>query len=167
MLLCFFVQVSKAMQRWFWKLLQQLWASPVCRTLVTNLFLIVAIGDFNAKSSNLCAGDTATSVGSKSEPKTSQFGLQQIINEPTHIQGNSASCIDLFFSSQPNMVMSSGIHSSRHQNICHRQIIFAKFNLKVHYRPIFENEVCHFKKTNTNHIEKAVNGFPWKRSSAN
>ena len=132
----------------------------------TNPFLIVAINDFNAKSSNWYTDDTTTSEGSKIEAITSQFGLQQIINEPTHIQGQSVSCIDLIFSSQPNLVMSSGIHSSLHQN-CHHQIIFAKFNLKVHYPPPYERELWHFKKANTGHIKRAINGFPWERSFAN
>ena len=79
----------------------------------TNPFLIVAIGDFNAKSSNWYTGGTTTFEGSKIETITSQFGLQQIINEPIHIQGKSESCIDLIFSSQPNLVMSSGILLSR------------------------------------------------------
>ena len=123
----------------------------------TNLFSIVAIGDFNAKSSNWYTSDITSFEGSKIEAITSQFGLQQIINEPTHIQGKSVSCIDLIFSSQPNLVMSPGIHSSLHQN-CHYQIIFAKFSLKVHYPPPYECEVWHFKKANT------INGFPWERS---
>ena len=62
--------------------------------------------------------------------------------------------------------MSSGIHSSLHQN-CHHQIIFAKFNLKVHYPPFYEREVWHFKKANTDHIKRAINEFPWERSFAN
>ena len=97
----------------------------------TNLFFIVSIGDFNARPNNWYTGYTTTFEGAKTEAITSQFGLQQIINEPTHIQGQSVPCIDLIFSSQPNLVMSSGIHSSLRQN-CHHQIIFAKFNLKVH-----------------------------------
>ena len=132
----------------------------------TNPFLIVAIGDFNAKSSNWYTGDTTAFEGSKIEAITSQFGLQQIINKPTHIQGKSESCIDLIFSSQPNLVKSLGIHSSLHQN-CHHQIIFAKFNLKVHYPPPYEREVWHFKKANTDHIKRAINEFPWERSFAN
>ena len=48
----------------------------------------------------------------------STFGLQEIINEPTHIIGDSSSCIDLIFISQPNLVMESGVHSSLHPN-CH------------------------------------------------
>ena len=132
----------------------------------TNPFLMVAIGNFSAKSSNWYTGDTTTSEGSKIEAITSQFGLQQIINEPTHIQGKSESCIDLIFFSQPDLMMSSGIHSSLHQN-CHHQIIFAKFNLRVHYPPPYEREVWHFKKANTDHIKRPINGFPWERSFAN
>ena len=131
--------------------------------LATNPFLIAVIGDFNAKSSNLYTGDTTTSKGSKIEAITSQFGLQQIINEPTHIQRHFLSYIDLIFSSQPNLVMSSGIHSSLHQNR-HHQIIFS---LKFHYSSPYEREVWHFKKANTDHIKRAINEFPWERSFAN
>ena len=76
------------------------------------------------------------------------------------------SCIDPVFSSQPNLVMSSGIHSSLHQN-CHHQITFTKFSLKVHYPLPYEREVWHFKKENMGHIKRAINGFPWERSFAN
>ena len=51
----------------------------------TNLFLTVAIGNFNAKSSNQYTDDTTNFEGSKIQATTSQFGLQQIINEPTPI----------------------------------------------------------------------------------
>ena len=132
----------------------------------SNPFLIVTIGDFNAASSNWYTGDTTTFEGSEIETTTSQFGLQQIINEPTHIQGKSVSCIDLIFSFQPNLVISSGIHSSLHQN-SHHQMIFAKFKLKVYYPPSCEHEVWHFKIANTDHIKRALNGFPWERSFAN
>ena len=131
-----------------------------------NHFLIAAIGDFNAKSSNWYTGDTNAFEDSKIEAITSQFGLQQIINEPTHIQGKSESCIGLIFSSQPNLMMFLGIHSSLHQN-GHHQIIFAKFNLKVHYPPTYEHEVWHFKKANIDDIKRAINGFPWEGSFAN
>ena len=42
----------------------------------TNPFLIVAINDFNAKSSNWYTDDATTSEGSQTEAITSQFGLQ-------------------------------------------------------------------------------------------
>ena len=49
-----------------------------------NLFLLVAVGDFNAKSTNWCANDRTIFEGNKIEHITSQFGLGQIINEPKH-----------------------------------------------------------------------------------
>ena len=62
--------------------------------LATNSFLIVAIGDFNAKSSNMYTGDTSTSEDSKIEAIASQFRLQQIINEPTEFKGKYVPCIN-------------------------------------------------------------------------
>ena len=66
-------------------------------------FLTIALGDFNIKS-NL-KGDKTSYKVSKIDAITSQFGLQQLINEPTHFVTDSTSCIDLIFTSQPNLVM--------------------------------------------------------------
>ena len=132
----------------------------------TNSFLIVAIGDFNVEFSNWYTGDATTFEGSKIETITSHIRLQQIIYEPTHIQEKSVSYINLIFSSQPNLVMSLGIHSSLQQN-CHYVIVFAKFNLKIYYPPSYEREVWHFKKANTDRIKRALNGFPLEMSFAN
>ena len=54
-----------------------------------------------------------------------------------HIIGDSSSCIDLTFTTQPDLVMESGIHSSFHSN-CHHYVTFAKFNLKINY-PLLMN----------------------------
>ena len=77
-----------------------------------NPFLVVAIGDFNAKSKCWYINDSTTSQGNVLENITSQFGLQQIIKEPTHILDNSSSCIDLIFTSQPNLITESGVYPS-------------------------------------------------------
>ena len=60
--------------------------------------------------------------GSQIEFLASQFAMSQVINEQTHILDNSKSCIDLIFTSQPNMIIDSGVHPSLHPN-CHHQII--------------------------------------------
>ena len=49
-----------------------------------NPFLIVALGDFNAKTTNWYKNDLNFYEGLKINTVTSQFGLQQLINEPTH-----------------------------------------------------------------------------------
>ena len=56
--------------------------------------------------------------------------LYHIINEPTH--ENSSYCINFTFTSQPNLVVDSGIHPFSHPN-CHDQIVYVKFNLKIHF----------------------------------
>ena len=50
-----------------------------------------------------------------------QFCLQQLIHELTHILGNSYSCIDLTFTSEPKLAMESRVHPSLYPN-CHHQI---------------------------------------------
>ena len=80
-----------------------------------------------------------------------QCGLYQVINEPTHFLENSSSCIDLIIASQPNLIAESEVHPSLHQN-CHHQVIYAKFNFKVHYPPPYEREVWHYKEADADLI---------------
>ena len=72
--------------------------------LANKPFLTVVLGDFNVKSNLWCKSDKKSYEGSKIEGIASQFGLQQLINEPTHHTRDSSSCIDLIFASQPNLV---------------------------------------------------------------
>ena len=53
-------------------------------TLANNPFLTVVLGDFNVKSNLQCKSDETSYEGSKIDGITSQFRLQQLINEPTH-----------------------------------------------------------------------------------
>ena len=99
-----------------------------------NPFLLVAIGDFNAKSKVWYCNDNTTSQGKALENVTSQFGLHQVIKEPTHILHNSSSCIDLTFASQQNLITESGVHPSLHPNWLH-QLIYAKSNFQIYYSP--------------------------------
>ena len=123
--------------------------------------LLLYFGDSNAKSKDRCPIDITSFEGSEHDFLTSQFGLSQIIKEPTHILDNSRSCIDLIFTSQPNMVIDSGVHASLHSN-CHHQIIYAKFDLKIIYPPPYERMVWHFKDANSDHIKSAINIFDWE-----
>ena len=66
--------------------------------------------------------------------------MSQVIKEPNRILDNSKSCVDLIFTSQPNITMDTGVHLSLHSN-CHHQIIYAKLDLKVFYSPRYERTV--------------------------
>ena len=107
---------------------------------LNNHFMLVAIRDLNAKSKNWYPLDRTTYEGNVIESITSNFGLHQLIHDPTHILEKSSSCVDLIFTFQPNMVVNSNVHSSLHAN-CRHQILFAKFDLKVYYPPPYEREV--------------------------
>ena len=131
-----------------------------------NPFLFVALGDFNAKLSQWHDKDSSTSEGISIENITSQSGLHQIINEPTHILENSSPCIDLIFTSQPNLSVESGTQPSFHPN-CHHEIIYAKFNLEVLYPPPYTREVWHYKDSNVDLIRRSINEFDWDRAFAN
>ena len=109
--------------------------------LCGNPFLTVMIGDFNAKSKDWCSIDITSFEGSELD--------------------NSRPCIDLICTSQPNMVIDSGVHASLHLN-CHHQIIYPKFDIKIYYPPPYERTVWHFKHANSDHIKRAIDIFHWE-----
>ena len=107
-----------------------------------NLFLTVAIGDFNAVSSTCWTDDQTTQEGLKIENLLSQFSFSQVVNNPTHIFQNFNSCIDLLFTNQQNLITDLGVHLSIHSN-CHYQIIYGKFNFKIFYPPQYGRHIWH------------------------
>ena len=64
------------------------------------------------------------------------------------------------------MVLESGVHQSLHQN-CHRQIIFAKFNLKVYYPRPYERTIFHYSQANVDDIQQVINNFDWENALVN
>ena len=89
-----------------------------------NLFSMVALGDFNAKSSNWNNEDNTSNKGRKIDAVTSQNSLHQEINEPTNILNNSSSSIDLVF----NKTRSSPFFTpkvSSSNNLCKIQLRYS------------------------------------------
>ena len=123
-----------------------------------NPFMISVLGDFNAKSNNWHKNDITSYEGSMVDPVTSNY-------EPTHTLNFPSSCIDLISTSQPNLVMESGVHLS-HLYI-QFVIIFAKFNLSILYLPPYKRTVWFYKKANPELIQKAINEFDWIRAISN
>ena len=97
--------------------------------------LFVVTGDFNARSSSWWCNDINTIERSHLYSLTSSNDFSQLINEPTNIQTNNSSCIELMFTNQPNLSVNSGVHSSLHPN-CHHQIVHTSFNLDIYYPTI-------------------------------
>ena len=128
--------------------------------------MISALDDFKAKSNNWCKNNITFHEGSMVDAVTSNYQLYQLFQEPTHTRNLSSSCIDLIFTSQPNLVMESGVYSSLHPS-CHDQIIFAKFNLSILYPSPYERTVWSYEKANPELIRRAINEFDWTRALSN
>ena len=73
-----------------------------------NTFLLVVLYDFYAKLSQRHDKGSSTSERMSVESIMSQFGLHQIINEPTPILENLSLCIDLIFKLSTNLSVESG-----------------------------------------------------------
>ena len=67
---------------------------------------------------------------------------------------------------QPNLITEPGVYASLHPN-SHHQIIFAKFNLQIHYPPPYFCDVWHYQDANTDHIRRAIAMFDWDRAFVN
>ena len=125
-------------------------------------YLSIITGDFNARSSSWWSKDSNTPEGLKLFSLTSANGFSQLINEPTHFQGNSSSCIDLIFTNQGNLSVNSGVHTSLHPK-CKHQIIHSSFNLNIYYPPPYQRLIWDYKKADPLKISKALDSVNWER----
>ena len=85
---------------------------------------------------------------------------EQVINEPTHILSNSASCIDLIFADKPNLIMESGVLPSLHAK-CHHQIVYSKLNVNGIYPSPYQRLIWDYKKAIVDGIRKSLNSVHW------
>ena len=124
--------------------------------------LSIITGDFNARSQSWWSNLIIITEGSKLLALSSLNGFSQLINEPTHIQTNSTSCIDLIFSDKPGLSVNYGVHSTLHPN-CHHQIIYSTFNLDICYphSPAYQRLVWDYEKADPNNIRKVLNLVNW------
>ena len=75
--------------------------------------------------------------------------------------GNSASCIDLIFTNQSNLVIDSGVHPSLHTN-CHHSIVYSKLNVNVKFTQPYERLVWDYNKADTEKIKKSTKRVHWE-----
>ena len=90
--------------------------------------------------------------------------MNQIIEGPTHILPNSASCIDLIFTTETIFVTDSGVLPSLFPR-CYRQLIFAKVNFTTFFPPAYERRIWDFSSANVNSIiRQSANSVDWDRA---
>ena len=120
---------------------------------------IILTGDFNCRSDSWWVEDDVTKEGTKLSELCDSYCLNQLIEEPTHILGNSLSCIDLTITDQPNLFVDSGVHSSLYAK-SHHQIVFGVVSLSVPRPPPYKGTVWEYDKANIdmiNHDLSSIN----------
>ena len=120
-----------------------------------NTLISVITGDFNAKWSRWWRLDKDNAEGWEINSLTSACGYSQLINKPTHVTKESSSCIDLIFTTSPNLIRETGVELSIFEN-CHHNLIYGIIDFKVPLVPPYLREVWDYKNANVNHIQSAV-----------
>ena len=90
-----------------------------------NPICVIFTWDHNCRWTQWWESDSENNEGKLFEPLALDLGLHQLISEPTHLIGESKSCIDLIFIYQPNLIIESGVNPSLHDQ-CHHQIVYGK-----------------------------------------
>ena len=125
-----------------------------------NPFCVIITGDFNCRSTQWWENDIENNEGKLFEPITSEMGLHQLISEPTHLMGDSKSCIDLIFTDQPNLVIESGVHQSLHEH-CHHQIVYGRLSVSNIALPPHTRKIWYYDKADFVAIKKSIEMFRW------
>ena len=126
-----------------------------------NHFCVVITGDFNCRSTQWWKDDIENTEGKSFEPLTSDIGLHQLISEPTHIIGDSKSCIDLIFTDQPNLIVESGVHPSLHEQ-CHHLIVYGKLSVSNVALPPYTRRIWYYDRADFVAIMKSIEMFHWQ-----
>ena len=94
------------------------------------------------------------------EPMSSDNGLHHLISEPTHLMGDSKSCIDLIFTDQPTLIMKSSFDPSLHEQ-CHHQIVYGKLSVSNVALPPYTRNIWNNDKADFVAIRKCIKMFAW------
>ena len=99
-----------------------------------NPAISIITADFNGKCSKWYSFDTSDNIGKELDTTTLTAGYTQIIGKPTHFTKHSSSCTDLIFTSNPSILVDSGIKKSLCSS-CHHNIIYGKIDFEVPLPP--------------------------------
>ena len=121
-------------------------------------------GDFNARNSEWWNGSGVEWwQGIVLAELAAQYNLNQVIYGSIHILLNSASYIDLIFTTEANYVTNSGVLPLVFPRY-HHQLVFAKVSFITFFPPAYKQGIWDFSRVNINAIRQAVNCVDWDRA---
>ena len=89
-------------------------------------------------------------------------GLEQIVNEPTHIpHAGIETCIDLILTNQPYLFVDKGVIPSP-DPLCKHQIVHGKLNFNVPSPPPYTRKVWDYHLVNITTISRNICAVRWE-----
>ena len=70
------------------------------------------------------------------------------------------SCIELIFTSNPNLINSAGVEMSLFEK-CHHNIVYGKIDFKIPILPPYMKEVWDYKNASAESIQCSVSSIDW------
>ena len=125
--------------------------SPAC-SIIT--------GDVNARSTKWWRLDKENVEGLEINIITRAAGYSQLINQPTHITKDYFTCIELIFTSNPNLINSSGVEMSLFEK-CHHNIAHGKIDFKISIPPPYMREVWDYKNASAESTQLSISSIDW------
>ena len=145
---------SKSIEQF--SLFRQKWEEAIININGCAPTIAIYMRNFIARNSEWWNGDSTNRQGTEVAELAAQYSLNQIIDGPTHILPNSASCIDLIFTTKTNFVPDSRVLPSLFLR-GHRQLVFAKVSFTTFFPPACGRRIWDFSRANLNAIRRAVN----------
>ena len=125
-----------------------------------NPYVSIIIGDLNAKNTRWW-GEVNDKSGMLLYDLFDNLNLIQVIDQPTHFRpGCNPSCIDLITTSEPNLILESGVLPTL-VDTCHHQITFAKIDFNVNHAPPYKRMIWNYDLADDTNIKKCLNDIDW------
>ena len=120
----------------------------------------IITGDFNARSTKWWKLDKENLEGREINIITRAAVYSQLINQSKHLTKYFLSCIDLIFTSNPNLINSSGVEMSLFEK-CHHNIVYGKIDFKIPILTPYMREIWDYKNASTESIQRSVSSTDW------
>ena len=111
-----------------------MWEETISNINNCSPTIAMYIGGFNTRNAEWWNGDSTNMQGTELVELVAQYSLNQVIDWPTQVPPNSASCTDLISTTETNFVTGSGVLPSQLSR-CHHQLILAKVNFTTFFPP--------------------------------
>lgn len=121
---------------------------------------LIFIGDMNARNTHFWDGDITNTEGRAIKAYFDSQNFEQLIHEPTRIQGNSKSCIDLVFTNSPSLISTVETRPKIYDTCDHKPVVIS---LKSTFqRPqSYKRWVWNYKRGDFDKFQQGLLNAPW------